>query len=448
MSNKPLTMEAMIDFFRCGCKPRSQWGIGTEHEKIAFHTQTLAPVAYEGAEGIGTLLAALVDERWQAVIESGNIIALQGSHGASITLEPGGQLELSGAVLFDLHDTHAETEAHLQHVMEEAERLHIGFLTTAFHPRSPRNAIPWMPKSRYAIMRDYMPKVGKQGLDMMLRTTTVQANLDFSSEQDMAKKMRIGCCLQPIVTALFAASPFRDGQPSGLLSTRAGCWLDTDAARTGMPACVFADDFGFADWVNYVLDVPMYFIMRNDQFIDCTGSSFRDFIAGTLPRLQGETATLDDWALHASTVFPDVRLKQFIEMRGADAGSLDMTTALPAFWKGLIYDETSENAVWEMIKEWSHSAVNELREAVVHQGLQAKINGTNVQALSLSLLDLAQQGLQRNALYNDQQQDESIYLQPLWAIARSGETLAEQWLQQYHSTWQQSVDPIFHTAKH
>ncbi|MDQ6975955.1 MAG: glutamate--cysteine ligase [Mariprofundaceae bacterium] len=448
MIDKPLTTKAMIEFFRCGCKPRMSWGIGTEHEKIPFHTSTLAPVPYAGKEGIGALLEALVDSDWQAVREDGNIIALQGNNGASITLEPGGQLELSGAVLFNLHHTHAETKHHLQHVMAVADRLHIGFLTTAFQPQCLRQDVPWMPKSRYAIMRDYMPKVGSQGLDMMLRTSTVQANLDFSSEQDMAKKMRIACCLQPIVTALFAASPFKDGKASGLLSTRAACWLDTDAQRTGIPICVFDDAFGFSDWVEYVLDVPMYFVMRDGQFIDCSGASFRDFQAGNLTVLKGQLPTLDDWALHTSTVFPDVRLKQFIEMRGADAGSLEMTTALPALWKGLLYDGVSEDAVWQVIKDWSHSTVNQLREDVISEALKAKIKGVLVQEIALHLLHLAQQGLQRSANYNAENEDESIYLQPLWTVARSGETLAENWLKKYHGAWKRNIKPIFGIAKH
>lgn len=448
MTHEYLSNEMMIDFFRCGCKPREQWGIGTEHEKIPFHTDSLKPVAYTGEQGIGVLLERLADAYWQPVTENNKIIALQAPNGASITLEPGGQLELSGAVLFDLHQTHAETEMHLQHVMAVAEHLNIGFLTTAFQPLWPRKDIPWMPKKRYAIMREYMPKVGQQGLDMMLRTTTVQANLDFSSEHDMARKMRIACCLQPLVTALFAASPFRDGKPSGMLSTRAGCWLDTDRGRTGIPKCVFDNNFGFADWVEYVLDIPMYFIFRDGQYIDCSGASFRDFQAGKLAVLPGQYPTLDDWALHASTAFPDVRLKQFIEMRGADAGSHGMTTALPAFWKGLLYDEESENSVWAVVKNWQYDDVNSLRESVVTEGLHACVNQQSVQSLCLWLLALAESGLKRDAQYNAKNQDESIYLQPLWAIAKSGETLAEQWLKQYDGLWQNNVEPIFDVAKH
>jgi len=448
MTHNPLTRQMMEDFFSVGCKPRQQWGIGTEHEKIPFYMDTLQPVPYEGECGIGMLLQRLADADWKPVYEGENIIALLGAGGASVTLEPGGQLELSGAVLPDMHQTHEETRQHLHQVMTVANAMGIGFLTTAFHPLSPRSAIPWMPKARYAVMGQYMPKVGGRGLDMMLRTATVQANLDFSSEADMAKKMRIACCVQPIVTALFAASPFSEGKPSGYLSTRAACWLDTDPRRTGIPACVFEDDFGFASWVDYLLDVPMYFIIRDGQYVDCSGASFRDFMAGHLPALPGQMPTLDDWALHSSTVFPDVRLKQYIEMRGADAGPHEMITALPALWKGLLYDAEAESAVWQIVKTWSHSDVLAMREAVVSQGLHASMAGEPLQHWSSILLGLAEDSLHRQQQYNAAGEDESIYLAPLWQITHNNASLARQWLESYHHAWGERVEPMFTEARH
>ncbi len=439
----------MVHYFASGCKPRGQWGIGTEHEKIPFDIRSMRPVPYEGARGIGRLLRMLVDEDWQPVLERGNIVALRSLDGASITLEPGGQLELSGAVLPDLHRTHDETGRHLQQVMRVAKRLDIGFLTCGFQPKWSREQIPWMPKERYAIMRRHMPKVGGRGLDMMLRTATVQANLDFASEADMARKMRIACCVQPIVTALFAASPFCDGRPAGVQSMRAACWLDTDARRTGIPACVFQADFGFDSWVEYLLDVPMYFVVRDGRHIDCTGASFRDFLAGRLAALPGEYPTLEDWALHASTAFPDVRLKQYIEMRGADAGSHAMITALPAFWKGLLYDARSESDVWHMVEGWRYEEVARLRGDVVVHGLRAVFRQRPLRDWARHLLVLADAGLRRCAVGDGRGvADESVYLVPLWNIVEHDCNQSCLWMRAWQGSWERSVDPLFVHARH
>ncbi len=448
MSQPGISGQDMVDYFASGCKSRQQWGIGTEHEKLPFDLDNLRPVPYEGERGIGALLAHLVDHEWQAVYEQDKIIALQHGDGASITLEPGGQLELSGAVLPDLHQTHDETGRHLRHVTTAAGELGIGFLGCGFQPRWSRQAIPWMPKVRYAIMRDYMPKVGKRGLDMMLRTATVQANLDFASEADMARKMRLACCIQPIVTALFAASPFYEDRPAGVLSMRAACWLDTDPVRTGIPACVFADDFGFANWVEYLLDIPMYFVIRDGHYIDCSGQSFRDFLTGRLPQLPGVYPTLEDWALHASTAFPDVRLKQFIEVRGADASSHAMITALPALFKGLLYDESSEQQLWQIVGDWQHDEVCQLRQDVVYQGLDAIFRYRRIGELAAQILELAKQGLQRLDCRNAAGHDESIYLQPLQDIVNNNKTRAQQWLDAWHQQWQHSTIPLFEYARH
>jgi glutamate--cysteine ligase len=381
------------------------------------------------------------------VLEGGNAIALK--HGmASITLEPGGQLELSGAPLATIHETHDEVGRHFDMLRQLTQEMGMGFLALGFQPKWKREDIPWMPKSRYKLMREYMTKVGTRGHDMMLRTATTQANLDFESEADMAKKMRVAYCLQPLVTALFAASPFKDGKPSGLLSTRADCWLDTDRNRTGIPACVFEDDFGFESWTEWVLDVPMYFVLRDAEYIDCTGASFRDFLEGKLPMLMGEYPTYDDWELHVSTTFPEVRLKQFIEVRGADAGGWDWISALPALWKGLLYDEATLNTAWDMIKDWKHADVVQLMQNVPKDGLKTQFLGNNVHFYAETMLNLSKEGLNNLNVCDDQGRCEAQYLLPLFEVITSGETQAERWLKLYHGRWNQNIDPLFVEAAH
>ncbi len=443
--NAPLTLPQLSSLFRKGCKPRKQWRIGTEHEKFAFHTHDLTPLSYEGHASIAQVLQGLMSFGWQAVYEHNNPIALL-RDGASITLEPGGQFELSGAPLATIHETYAETRQHFEELSIINDALHINFLCTGFQPKWQRDDIPWMPKSRYAIMRQYMPQVGQYGLDMMTRTATIQANLDFSDEEDMRRKMRIGLCLQPLVTALYASSPFVDGKPSGFLSTRAAIWLDTDVQRTGIPACVFQDDFGFDDWTEWLLDVPMYFIMREGQYVDCSGESFRDFLQGTLPQRMGEYPTMDDWELHSSTAFPDVRLKQFIEMRGAAGGDLAWITSLPALWKGLIYDAETLEKVWAWMEDWTHEEVCALQQQVPKTAFNTPFRDTQVQHLCNTMLDLAEEGLNRLDVRNALDFNESHYLAPLKQTLAQGQTRAEQWLHAYHHDWQASVDPLFQEA--
>ena len=443
--------EELADYFRGGNKPREAWRIGTEHEKIGYCTQTLRPIPYFGEKSIQHLLERLADwnhdEQWLAVLENGNPIALK--HGlASITLEPGGQLELSGAPLATIHETHDEVGRHFDLLRQLNKELEIGFLAVGFQPKWQRGDISWMPKSRYKIMRDYMVKVGDKGLDMMLRTATTQANLDFESEADMAKKMRVAYCLQPMVTAMFAASPFKDGKPSGLLSTRADCWLDTDPNRTGIPQCVFEDDFGFESWTEWVLDVPMYFVLRDAEYIDCTGESFRDFLEGKLPMLQGEYPTHADWELHVSTTFPEVRLKQFIEVRGADAGGWDWISALPALWKGLLYDEATLNKAWDLVKDWQHADVVELMQSVPKKALKTAFLDKNVHHYAEIALELAKEGLRNIDICDDKGRCEMQYLLPLFDVIQSGETQADKWLKLYHGEWNQNIDHLFKEASH
>jgi len=445
--DKHLDRDDLIAWFAKGCKLREAWRIGTEHEKIGFCVDTLKPIPYDGERSIKKLLELLITRGWQPVLEAGKLIALK-KGGASVTLEPGGQVELSGAPLATIHQTCRETTDYHALMRTISDELGIGFLALGFQPKWQRCDVPWMPKGRYAVMRNYMPKVGRGGLVMMLRTATVQANLDFGSEADMARKMRISLCLQPLVTALYAASPFEHGKPSGYLSRRAACWLDTDPQRTGVPVCVFKDDFGFAAYAEWALDAPMYFIMRNHQYIDCAGGSFRDFMAGRLPQLPGEYPTIDDWELHVSTLFPDVRLKQYLEMRGADAGGWPWICSLSALWKGLLYDEQAEDAAWELIADWAHAEVVELRNRVPRTALKTAFRETTVQALCEDMVAIATQGLKRQHILNSDGADESIFLDPLMHALETGQTQADRWLAAYQHEWHGNIDRIFIEAMH
>jgi len=437
-----LSLEQLSDTFRKGCKSRQTWRIGTEHEKFGFYKESLKPLAFDGPSGIAQVLQGLMQFGWLAVYENNLPIALT-KQGASITLEPGGQFELSGAPLLTIHDTYIETSRHFEELAIINEALNIDFLCMGFQPKWAREDISWMPKARYAVMRNYMPKVGSKGIDMMLRTSTIQANLDFESESDMARKLRIGFCLQPLVTALYAASPFEHGKPAAYLSNRGAAWLDTDADRTGMPACVFEDGFGFEAWTQWVLDVPMYFVMRNGRYIDCAGESFRAFLDGKLPQLMGVFPTIEDWELHTSTVFPDVRLKQYIEMRGAAAGNTAWICALPALWKGLLYDEQAEADIWAVVKDWQRDELLVLREQVVETALQSNFRDVSVLDLCKTMLDISQAGLERINACNAQGENEVKYLVPLQDVVASGKTRADIWLYNYHHDWKGSVDPLF-----
>ena len=442
-----LTPDDLANWFAEGNKPRDQWRIGTEHEKIGFCMDTLRPIPYEGERSIRNLLEMKAGTGWQRVEESGRIIALKRGM-ASITLEPGGQLELSGAPLATIHQTCEETTNYHKILKGISDELRIGFLGMGFQPKWQRDDIPLMPKARYALMSEYMPKVGSGGLDMMLRTATVQANLDFSSEADMARKMRVSLCLQPLVTALFAASPFENGKPTGLLSRRASCWLDTDKRRTGIPTCAFEDDFGFAAYTEWALDAPMYFVLRNDIYIDCTGGSFRDFMDGKLSQMAGEFPTMDDWELHISTLFPDVRLKQYLEMRGADAGPWPWICSLPALWKGLLYDEQALEKAAAFTADWTHAEVTQLRQQVPATAMATPFRDTTVLKLCETMLDIARGGLEHLNIRNPAGQNETIFLAPLERAVESGQTQAEHWLNLYHNQWGENIDRVFFEAMH
>ena len=434
--------DQLIAFHASGARAPQDWRIGTEHEKFGFRLDDLRPPAYEGENGIGALLRGLTRFGWQPVEEGGNVIALL-RDGASITLEPAGQFELSGAQLENIHQTCKETNQHLAEVKTVGDELGIGFLGMGFQPKWARSDMPWMPKGRYKIMREYMPKVGSLGLDMMTRTCTVQTNLDFGNEADMVKKFRVSLALQPVATALFADSPFTEGKPNGYLSYRSHIWTDTDPDRTGMLDFVFEDGFGFERYVDYLLDVPMYFAYRDKKYIDCAGHSFRDFLKGKLEPLPGELPTLADWSDHMTTAFPEVRLKKYLEMRGADGGPWRRLCALPAFWVGLLYDTEALDAAWDLVKDFSMAERNELRDGVPKHGLKLPFRNSSLRELAIEALKISAQGLKNRRRLNRHGDDEALFLHPLMEIALANETPAERKLALYHGVWNGDIDQIF-----
>ena len=443
VKEEPITRrEQLVEYLASGSKPAADWRIGTEHEKFGFSLDDLRPLPYEGPRGIRAMLEGLAKFGWERVEEHGKLIALVKGM-CSVTLEPAGQLELSGAPLETIHQTCCEVESHLAEVRQVADPLRIGFLGMGFQPKWKREDMPWMPKGRYAIMRAYMPKKGNLGLDMMTRTCTVQVNLDYSSEADMVKKFRVGLALQPIATALFADSPFTEGKPNGYLSFRSQVWSDTDPDRTGMLGFVFEDGFGFERYVDYLLDVPMYFSYRDGEYIDASGQSFRDFLAGKLPALPGALPTLKDWADHMTTAFPEVRLKKFLEMRGADGGPWNRLCALPAFWTGLLYDAEALDAAWDLVKDFSLAEREAMRSAVPRTALKTPFRKGTVRELALEALKIAGHGLKRRARLNRRGADEAMYIEPLVEFAQANQTPAERKLELYRGPWQGSVDPVF-----
>ncbi|MEO5354134.1 MAG: glutamate--cysteine ligase [Magnetococcus sp. XQGC-1] len=441
------TREPLIAWLASGCKPRSQWRVGTEHEKFGFHKQSLAPLTYEGQAGIRAILEGMAARfDWTIVSEQGSPIALikEGTQTrASITLEPGGQLELSGAPLQSIHETQEEINDHLQQLGEICASMEVAFLGVGAQPKWPFAAIPWMPKGRYREMRRYLPGKGALSLDMMTRTATVQANLDFADEADMVRKFRLSMALQPLATALFANSPFLEGRPNGFLSYRSEIWRHTDPDRCGWLPFLFAPGFGFARYAEYALDVPMLFLYRQG-YQNAGGVPFRAFLEGKLPALPGQYPTLADWELHISTLFPDVRLKRYLELRGADAGNSATLCALPAFWKGLLYDEEAMEAAWALVGNWSLEERARIHQDVPRLALQTPIpRQRTLRDLAGEVLALAKAGLLRQNRRSERGCDESIYLKHLFQVAESGITPAERMLEAYRHRWHNSVDPLF-----
>jgi glutamate--cysteine ligase len=435
----------LVAYLEKGEKPRADWRIGTEHEKFAFLTDTLQPVPYDGPRSIRALLEGLKGRfGWTGVYEGENIIALSDPKGmANISLEPGGQFELSGAPLDCVHDTCTEVNEHLQQVREIGDQLGIGFLGLGASPIWTRAQTPVMPKGRYAIMAPYMDKVGSMGRDMMFRTCTVQVNLDFGDEADMVKKLRVSLALQPIATALFANSPFLEGKPNGFLSFRSHVWTDTDNSRAGMLPFAFESGMGFERYVDYALDVPMYFTMRGGKFVNTAGESFRKFLDGSLPQLPGEKPSLKDWADHLTTIFPEVRLKRYLEIRGADSGPWRRLCALPAFWTGLLYHQGSLDAAWDVVKGWSAAERQALRDAVPREGLKARIQGRTVREVAAEVLTLARSGLNARDMKGCKGKTEASFLDVLDETVTSGKTAADNLLELYHGAWKGDVSRVF-----
>src|SRR6478735_7395085 len=438
--SRPIESRAdLLSAFEGGAKPAERWRIGTEHEKFVYRLADHRAPNYDEPGGIRDLLNGLTQYGWEPVIENGNVIALSGADG-NISLEPAGQFELSGAALKNLHQTCAEAARHLDQCKAVGERLGLGFLGTGMWPDKSRAELPIMPKGRYAIMLNYMPKVGSLGLDMMLRTCTIQVNLDYASEADMVKKFRVGLALQPVATALFANSPFTEGKPNGYKSFRSHIWEDTDPDRTGMLPFVFEDDFGYERYCDYALDVPMYFVFRDGKYIDVAGESFRAFFDGKLPQLPGEKPRLADWNDHLSTAFPEVRLKSFLEMRGADGGRWGRICALPALWVGLLYSGTALDAAWDRVKHWTIEEREALRHAVPRQALETPVpGGGTVRDLAREVLDISTAGLTERANLNAAGDNESGFLDPLRDVVASGKTFADRLLDRYHGDWQGDV---------
>jgi glutamate--cysteine ligase len=431
----PITSKAeLIAYLEQGCKPKADWRVGVEYEKFAYRRSTITPIDYTD---VSKLFTQLEKFGWQPLYENDKVIALLRKH-ASVTLEPGGQVELSGAAVADVHTCAREVDKYLEDLQQAAP--HMQFLGHGFQPIVTLQDTPQMPKERYKIMRAYMPKVGKLGLEMMHRTCTVQANMDFSSEADMVKKFRVSLALQPVVTALFANSPFKEGKPNGYLSFRSHIWTDTDSARCGIPAFAFEDSMGFERYVDYALNVPMYFVKRGGQYIDASGQSFRDFLQGQLPALPGETPLLSDFTDHLTTLFPEVRLKHYLEMRGADSGPRAHVLALPALFVGLLYDHNALDAAYDFIKNWTYREIEDMRNRVPQSALQTPFRNSTVQDIARHMLSWAEGGLISRAL------GEEKYLDFLHYIVDSGRCPAQELLENYHTRWDQDVTKIFKAA--
>ncbi len=437
--------EQLAEYLAEGCKPREDWRIGTEHEKFGYCKDTLKPLPYDGPRSIRAMLEGLRDRYgWAPVEEAGSIIGLV-KDGANVSLEPGGQLELSGAPLETIHETCDEVNEHLREVQSVADEIGARFIGLGAAPHWRHEDMPVMPKGRYRLMTDYMGRVGTHGTQMMYRTCTVQVNLDFATEADMVQKLRVALALQPVATALFANSPFFEGKLNGHKSWRSRIWRDLDGARTGMLPFVFEEGFGFERYVDYALDVPMYFVYRDGKYIDALGQSFRDFLAGKLPALPGEVPTLSDWADHLTTIFPEARLKKFIEMRGADGGPWRRLCALPAFWVGLTYDAGALDAAWDLAKGLDAETREGLRMAASVSGLQGEEKGVKIHDLAREAVAIAEAGLKARARpgAGGLVPDETHFLNALQESVETGQVPADELISHFESDWGGDVTRVF-----
>ena len=436
------TREQLVAYLEAGCKPPEAWRIGTEHEKFVYTIEDNRPVPYEGDRGIAAIFKAMERFGWKPIFEGETAIAMTDGK-ANISLEPGGQFELSGAPLEAVHDTCDEVHTHLAQCREVTEPLGVHMMGVGFNPKWSHEAIPMMPKGRYKIMTAYMPKVGSMGLEMMYRTCTAQVNLDFASEADMVQKFRVSLALQPVATALFANSPFKEGRPNGFLSYRSHIWTDTDPDRCGTLPFVLEDGMGFERYVDYILDMPMYFVYRDGHYLDASGQSFRDFLDGKLPALPGEIPKTSDWSDHLSTAFPEVRMKRFLEMRGADGGPWDGLCALPAFWVGLLYDQTALDEAWALVKDWTAEDHDMLRREVPVSALRTVFKGRSLKDLACQVIDVAVAGLNRRDRRDSKGRSEAHFLDVLRERAAAGKCPADYLLEDYEERWKGDIDRIF-----
>jgi glutamate--cysteine ligase len=435
----------LIEYLASGCKPKSDWRIGTEHEKFGYCKETLLPIPYSGDRSVLAILKGLEREfGWAPITEKNNLIGLS-KNGANVSLEPGGALELSGAQVQTVFQTCDEVNEHLSQVKSIADKLNIGFIGLGAAPHWKHHEMSMMPKGRYKLMSEYMDQVGTMGKSMMFRTCTVQVNLDYSSEADMVQKMRVALALQPVATALFSNSPFFDGKLTGHKSWRSRIWRSLDAQRTGLLPFVFNEGFGFESWVEYALDVPMYFVYRDGHYINALGQSFREFMKGQLPALPGELPTLDDWADHLTTIFPEARLKKFIEMRGADAGQWHRLCALPAFWVGICYDQNSLDAAWDIVKNWDEDDRENLRVAAAKDGLNGSVGNKKLIDLAKETVQISENGLEKRAKAssNGLHSDESLFLESLKENIEKRKSSADELLEKYHGSWNRDLTKIF-----
>ena len=435
----------LIEYLASGCKPKSDWRIGTEHEKFGYCKETLLPIPYSGDRSVLAILKGLEREfGWAPITENNNLIGLS-KNGANVSLEPGGALELSGAQVQTVFQTCDEVNEHLSQVKSIADKLNIGFIGLGAAPHWKHHEMSMMPKGRYKLMSEYMDQVGTMGKSMMFRTCTVQVNLDYSSEADMVQKMRVALALQPVATALFSNSPFFNGKLTGHKSWRSRIWRSLDAQRTGLLPFVFNESFGFESWVEYALDVPMYFVYRDGHYINALGQSFREFMKGQLPALPGELPTLDDWADHLTTIFPEARLKKFIEMRGADAGQWHRLCALPAFWVGICYDQSSLDAAWDIVKNWDEDDRENLRVAAAKDGLNGSVGNKKLIDLAKETVQISENGLEKRAKTssNGLHFDESLFLESLKENIEKRKSSADELLEKYHGSWNRDLTKIF-----
>lgn len=409
-------------YFHDAGKPRERWRVGTEYEKVGIDRHSGQAIPYFGRRGVEYILRELIERfRWEPDEQDGHIIALSRDK-AQITLEPGGQIELSGEPCESIHCTYAEFTQHIRELLEVTEPLGIIFLGLGMQPVSRVEEIEWVPKQRYRIMGPYMLKVGKLGQRMMKQTATVQANIDFSDEKDAMAKFRTGMGLAPILISMFANSPICDGQLNGYRSFREHIWTDTDNNRSGLLKFAFAPDVGFAHYVEYALDVPMYFIVRKKNYIDMTGVTFRQFLQFGH---NGERATLEDWHDHLTTLFPETRIKRYIEIRSVDSQPPELMPALSALIKGAFYDGDCLQAAWDLVKGWSWDERMQVYLDSHQEALSARIRRYSLLDLAKELMEIAWEGLRRQNQVNDLGEDETIYLKPLKDLLDNGKCPAD-----------------------